>query len=81
MIRAHGVDYLADNLRQTTTEMIQMLENITTIKELDKYETSITLAELKEKLSLVKDKKKARYEAEHLDQINFFLEMSSDSTA
>ena len=58
MIEVYGVDYLADNLRQTTTEIIQTLEDITTIKELNKHETSITLEELKKRLFLVKDKKK-----------------------
>ena len=33
VIGAYRVEYLVDNLRQNMTEMIQMLENITTIKE------------------------------------------------
>ena len=67
VIEVHGIDYLADDLCQTTTEMIQMLENIISIKELDRYKIPITLEEFKERLSLVKDKKKARYKAERLD--------------
>ena len=81
VIEAHGVDYLADDLCQTTTEMIQMLKDIMTIKEFENYKTPITLEELKEKLSLIKDKKEARYKAEHLDQINFFLETDPNGTA
>ena len=81
MIGAHGVEYLADDLHQTMTDIIQTLENITTIKEFENYETLITLEELKEKLSLVKDKKEARYKAERLDQINFFFEIDPNDTA
>ena len=81
MIRAHEVDYLADNLRQTMTEMINTLQNVTTIKFLNKYKTPITLKKLKEKLSLVKDKREAQYKAECLDQMNFFLKTNLDSTA
>ena len=49
---------MADNLCQTMTEMIQTLEDIMTIKEFENVKTPITLEELKERLSLVKDKKK-----------------------
>ena len=63
------------------TEMIQTLENITTIKEFESVKTPITLEKLKERLSLVKDKQEARYKAEHLDQMNFFLETDPDGTA
>ena len=63
------------------TEMIQTLEDLTTIKEFKNVETSITLEELKKKLSLVKDKQEAQYKAEHLDQMSFFLEMDLDGTA
>ena len=73
MIEAHGVDYLAENLLQTTIKMIQTLKDITTIKEFKNYKKSITLEKLKERLSLVKDKKEARYKTECLDQMNFFL--------
>ena len=81
MIGAHGVEYLADNLRQTMTEMIQTLEDIMTIKKFENIKTLITLEELKERLSLVKDKKKAQYKAECLDQMNFFLETDLNGTA
>ena len=72
VIGAHGVDYLADNLRQITIKII-MLKDVTTIKPLNKYKTPITLEELKKRLFLVKNKKEVWYKAEHLDQINFFL--------
>ena len=58
VIRAYEVDYLVDNLRQTMTKMINTLEDIITIKFLDKYKTPIILKEFKERLFLVKDKKK-----------------------
>ena len=38
-----------------------------TIKELNKYKTPITLEELKERLSLVKNKKEAWYKVERLN--------------
>ena len=60
VIGAHEVEYLADDLCQTMTEMIQTIEDIMTIKEFKNYETPITLKKLKEKLFLVKDKKEAR---------------------
>ena len=81
MIEAYEVEYLADNLCQTMTEMIQTLKNITTIKEFKNVETLITLEELKERLSLVKDKKEAQYKAERLDQIKFFLETDPNGIA
>ena len=56
-IGAHGVNYLADKLLQTITEIINILQDVMIIKSFDWYETSITLEEFKEKLSLVKDKK------------------------
>ena len=43
VIEAHGVKYLADDLCQTMTEMIQTLEDITIIKEFKNYKTPITL--------------------------------------
>ena len=61
--------------------MINTLQDIMTIKPLNQYKTSITLKKLKEKLSLVKDKKEARYKVERLDQINFFLKTDLNSTA
>ena len=81
VIEAYGVKYLADDLHQTMTEIIQTLEDITTIKEFKNVKTPIILEKLKERLSLIKNKEKARYEAERLDQINFFLETDSDGTA
>ena len=81
VIGAHRVDYLADDLCQTTIEMIQTLENITAIKEFEMYKIPITLEKLKERLSLVKDEKKTWYKAKRLDQMNFFLEMDPDGTA
>ena len=81
MIGAHRVDYLVDNLCQTMTKMIQTLEDITIIKEFKKYETPISLEKLKERLSLVKNKKEACYKAERLNQMNFFLETDTDGTA
>ena len=81
MIEAHGVDYLADKLYQTITEIINTLQNVTTIKLLKQYKTPITLKELKKKLFLVKDKRKTRYKAEHLNQKNFFLETDLDGIA
>ena len=80
MIEAHGVEYLADGLCQTMTKMIQRLEDITTIKEFKNYKTPITLEELKEKLSLIKNEKETRYKAERLDQMNLFLETDLDGT-
>ena len=81
MIEAHRVDYLTDKLRQTTIEMINMLQDVTTIKLFNKYKTPITVKELKKKLFLVKDKRKAWYKAERWDQINFFLKTDLDGTA
>ena len=57
------------------------MKDITTIKEFENVKTPITLEELKERLSLVKDEKEAHYEAERLDQMNFFLETDPNGTA
>ena len=43
VIEAHGVDYLIDELCQTTIKMINTLQDITTIKPLNQYEMLITL--------------------------------------
>ena len=81
VIGAHGVDYLAYKLCQTTIEMMNMLQNIMTIKLFNQYKMLIILEELKKKLFLVKDKKEAWYKVERLDQINIFLETDPDGTA
>ena len=51
-----------------------------TIKLLNCYKILIITEELKERLFLVKNKREARYKAECLDQINFFLETDSNGT-
>ena len=79
VIEVHGIDYLADKLCQTTTKMINILQDIMTIKSFNWYETLITLEKLKERLSLVKNKKKIWYKAERLDQMKFFLETDPKS--
>ena len=81
VIGAYGVNYLADKLHQIIIKMMNMLQNITTIKPFKQYKMPIILEELKEKLFLVKDKKEARYKARRLDQINFFLETNPNDTA
>ena len=80
MIKSYGVNYLADKQCQTTIEMINILQDIASIKPFKQYKISIILKEFKKKLFLVKNKKKARYEVERLEQIRFFFETDSNGT-